>query len=65
MRKYYLKERNFHVDLFSRVIFLAFPMDLISRIGYQSIFRKNLILPILVLSMLYIFWFFRGLFFSW
>ena len=65
MRKYYLKERNFHVDLFSRVIFLAFLMDLISRIGYQSIFRKDLILPILVLSMLYIFWFFRGLFFSW
>ena len=31
----YLKERNFRVDLFSRVIFFNFYVDLISRIAYR------------------------------
>ena len=39
----FLKERNFRVDLFSRVIFLTLNVDLISRIGYRWIFREDLI----------------------
>ena len=54
----YLKERNFRVGLFSRVIFLTFRVDLISRIGYQRVFHKDLFSWILVLSVFYIFWFF-------
>ena len=38
----YLKERNFCVDLFLRVIFLTFRVDLILRIGYRWIFREDL-----------------------
>ena len=62
VRTWYLKERNFRLDLFSRVIFLIFRVDLISRIGYRWIFREDLFSQILVLSMFYIFWFFRDLF---
>ena len=43
------------MDLFSRVIFLTFRVDLISRIGYRWIFREDLCSQILVLSMFYIF----------
>ena len=42
-------------EKFSRVIFLKFRVDLILRIGYQWIFREDLFLQILVLSMFYIF----------
>ena len=55
---------DFLVDLYSRVIFLTFRMDLISRTGYRWIFHEDLFWWILVLSMFYIFWFFRGLFFN-
>ena len=61
---WYFKEGNFFVDLFSWVTLLIFPVDLISRIAYRWIFREDLFSRILVLSMFYIFWFFRGLFFS-
>ena len=43
--KDYLKERNFRVDLFSRVIFLTFCVDLISRIGQK--FAKIAIVALL------------------
>ena len=56
-------ERNFRVDLFSRVIywgFFTFRVYLISQIGYRWIFREDLFSRILILSMfLYI------LIFSW
>ena len=46
----YLKERNFRVDLLSRVIFLIFRVDLILRIDYLGIFCEDLFSRILVLS---------------
>ena len=49
---------------FRQSIFLTIHVDLISRIGYRLIFREDLFLQILVLSMFYIFWFFRGLLFN-
>ena len=42
------------MDLFLRVIFLTFPVDLISQIGYWRIFREDLFSRILVSSMFYI-----------
>ena len=42
-------------EKFTRVIFLKFRVDLISRIGYRWIFREDLFSQILVLSMFYIF----------
>ena len=42
-------------EKFTRVIFLKFYVDLISRIGYRWIFREDLFSQILVLSMFYIF----------
>ena len=71
--KYWIKQshselttlkRDFREDLFSRVIFLRFRVDLISQIGYPWIFCEDFFSRMLVLSMFYIFWFFRGLFFS-
>ena len=50
------------MDLFSRVIFLTFRVDLISRTGYGWVFREDLFSRILVLSTFYIFGFFRDLF---
>ena len=38
-----LKERNFGVDLFLRIIFLIFCVDLISRIGYRWNFHEDII----------------------
>ena len=39
----YFKERDFRADLLSRVIFLTFRVDLISRIGYRWIFGEDLL----------------------
>ena len=50
------------MDLFSRVIFLTFRVDLISRTGYRWVFREDLFSRILVLFTFYIFGFFRDLF---
>ena len=58
--KNYLKKRNFCAHYFTRVIFLTFHVDLISRIAFRWIFRKDLFSRILVLYILI----FCGLFYS-
>ena len=46
--------REIFTWIYFRESFLTFRVDLISRIGYRWIFRKDLFSPILVLSMFYI-----------
>ena len=56
----YLKERNFRVDLFSRIIFFNILHGFNFANWLPVDFRKDLFSPIFVWSMFYIFWFFRG-----
>ena len=62
--QYTLREKFSRGFIFASHFFFTFRVDLISRIGYRWIFREDLFSQILVLSMFYIFSFFRGLFFS-